>query len=75
METITIVNPEPQIKAWISSSEILFEHWQEVVRREDWGDQNKTREQAIALREFYEGQLTMALNFRDFISQKTINQK
>lgn len=71
---ITIKNPEAQIEAWINTNDSLSAFWEEVILREDWKGLNKTKEQATALKEYFEGRLDMALEFRDFINQKTIEK-
>lgn len=75
IDRIVIRNPHPQIDSWVTNNHTLWQFWKIVVIREDWEGQNKTREEAVALREYYEGRYEMALKFRDFVNQKTMSYK
>ena len=57
-----IVMPEPKeaISGFVEMAKRHFDYWSAVVATKKWGDHDKTELEAIALREYFEGQMDMA---------------
>lgn len=66
----TVCTKPLQVKAWIDNNKALMVFWQTVVTNESHHLQNKTREEAIALANYYEGRYDMACNFMEILEEE-----
>ena len=59
-----------QVKAWINNNHQQWEFWKTVVAMGTYAPLNKTKEQAEALANYYEGRYDMACNFREILENE-----
>ena len=67
MELVQCDKPD-QVRAWINDNLQQWKFWQQVLSEESYKALGKTREQALALCNYFEGRYDMACNFRQILS-------
>lgn len=66
----TVYTKPLQVKAWIDNNKSLWEFWQTVVDKDTHEMNGKTKLEAIALANYYEGRYDMACNFKMILEEK-----
>lgn len=66
----TICTKPLQVKAWIDDNRNLWEFWQTVVDKDTHEMNGKTKLEAVALANYYEGRYDMACNFKMILEEK-----
>lgn len=74
MDVVVCTKPL-QVKAWINNNKLLWEFWQRVVAEENYGLQNKTREEAVALLNYYQGRYDIACDFNSILEVKNESKR
>lgn len=68
---MTLICTKPkQVKAWIADCHSIMQFWQITVLNETYLSLGKTKEEAEALANYYEGKYDMAVQFTEILEEK-----